>query len=46
MPVDGDQLISEVAITNDVESSTLNASTWRARFVGQGYKQVKLISVP
>ncbi|KAI3435235.1 uncharacterized protein J3R85_006343 [Psidium guajava] len=40
IPVDGDQLISEVAITDDVESATLNTSPWRARFVGQGYKQV------
>ncbi|XP_030475050.2 uncharacterized protein LOC115692365 [Syzygium oleosum] len=40
IPVDGDQLISEVAIADDVESATLNTSTWRARFVGQGYKQV------
>ncbi|XP_059458056.1 uncharacterized protein LOC132187682 [Corylus avellana] len=32
--------ISEVATVNDVSPSTSNATAFRARFVGQGYKQV------
>jgi hypothetical protein len=35
--------ISEVATVNDVNTLTSNATTFRARFVGQGYKQVKSI---
>ncbi|KAE7999248.1 hypothetical protein FH972_003699 [Carpinus fangiana] len=32
--------ISEVATVNDVSTLTSNATTFRVRFVGQGYKQV------
>lgn len=39
VPVNGDQQISETTIMDNVDNST---PTWRARFVGQGYKQVKL----
>ncbi|XP_059651759.1 uncharacterized protein LOC132299261 [Cornus florida] len=37
---DGNQLIPEVAIVNDMNSTTSTATNFRARFVGQGYKQV------
>ncbi|OWM91526.1 uncharacterized protein LOC116215732 isoform X2 [Punica granatum] len=40
VPVDGDQMISEVAIVDDANNSTPSSPTWRARVVGQGYKQV------
>ncbi|KAM7472409.1 hypothetical protein LguiA_010592 [Lonicera macranthoides] len=40
VPVTIDQPISETDIVTDTNASTSNASTFRARFVGQGYKQV------
>ncbi|GMY23668.1 pentatricopeptide repeat-containing protein, mitochondrial [Fagus crenata] len=40
VPIDSAQSISEGAIMNDLSTSTSNATTLRARFVGQGYKQV------
>lgn len=43
VPIDSAQSISEGAIMNDLRTSTSNATTLRARFVGQGYKQVKSI---
>ncbi|XP_050280712.1 uncharacterized protein LOC126721697 [Quercus robur] len=39
-PVGSAQSISEDAIMNDLSTSTSNTATLRARFVGQGYKQV------
>jgi len=32
----------EAVITGSNDKSTRSSVTWRARFVGQGYKQVKL----
>lgn len=37
---DNDQIVSDVAIMNNKTNSTPVATTLRARFVGQGYKQV------
>lgn len=34
---------AEVAVVNDVGTSASNATTLRARLVGQGYKQVKSV---
>lgn len=40
-PNDGAESVYEVAIVNGVSTSTSKPATLRARFVGQGYKQVK-----
>lgn len=45
VPVNGDQLISEATITDGVDNSTSNFPSWRARFVGQAYKQVKVTNM-
>ena len=42
-PIGSAQSISEDAIMNDLSTSISNTTTLRARFVGQGYKQVKSI---
>lgn len=47
VPVTIDLPISEAGIVTDTNASTSNASTFRARFVGQGYKQVvNIFAVP
>lgn len=43
VPIGSAQSISEDAIMNDLSTPTSNTATLRARFVGQGYKQVKSI---
>ncbi|XP_050385200.1 uncharacterized protein LOC126801780 [Argentina anserina] len=40
IPMESLEPSSEVAVINDVSTSTSTAPTLRARFVGQGYKQV------
>ncbi|XP_062011050.1 uncharacterized protein LOC133727484 isoform X5 [Rosa rugosa] len=40
IPIESLEPSSEVAVINDVSTSTLTTPTLRARFVGQGYKQV------
>ncbi|KAI4302871.1 hypothetical protein MLD38_038569 [Melastoma candidum] len=40
VPVNGDELISEVTVVNEETSTGSTSPTWRARFIGQGYKQV------
>ncbi|KAK4768620.1 hypothetical protein SAY87_003761 [Trapa incisa] len=40
VPANGGQLMSEARIADSVDDSTSKYPTWRARFIGQGYKQV------
>ncbi|KAJ9680109.1 hypothetical protein PVL29_019406 [Vitis rotundifolia] len=40
VPIEDDLQISEVAVVKDMNNSTPNSPTFRARFIGQGYKQV------
>ncbi|XP_034709377.1 uncharacterized protein LOC117932302 isoform X1 [Vitis riparia] len=40
VPIEDDLKISEVAVVKDMNNSTPNSPTFRARFIGQGYKQV------
>ncbi|RVW63421.1 hypothetical protein CK203_055908 [Vitis vinifera] len=40
VPIEDDLQISEVAVVKDMNNSTPNSPTLRARFIGQGYKQV------
>lgn len=46
LPIEGVEPSSDVALINDATvstpTSTTTTTTLRARFVGQGYKQVKL----
>lgn len=47
VPVNSDQPISEVAVMNNETNSTSVSTAFRARLVGQGYKQVtSMISAP
>lgn len=41
LPIASVEPSSEVAVINDMSTSTSTTTTLRARFVGQGYKQVK-----
>ncbi|KAK6919827.1 GPI inositol-deacylase PGAP1-like [Dillenia turbinata] len=38
--IENNQSVAEVAVVGDASMSTFNAPTFRARFIGQGYKQV------
>ncbi|KAL3573919.1 hypothetical protein D5086_024532 [Populus alba] len=40
VPAENDQPTAEVVLVNDIGNSTSTAPRFRARFVGQGYKQV------
>ncbi|XWS42792.1 hypothetical protein CRYUN_Cryun16bG0044800 [Craigia yunnanensis] len=42
--IDDDQPISDVAVLKNKTDSTSVSSTFRARFVGQGYKQVSALN--
>lgn len=44
VPVENDQPTAEAVLVNDMGNSTSTAPRFRARFVGQGYKQVNSIA--
>lgn len=43
VPLDSDQPTAEAVLVNDMTNSTTIETNFRARFVGQGYKQVNSI---
>ena len=45
VPADSSQSVPEAVIMNTASTSPPNTTTLRARFVGQGYKQVNAIVV-